>query len=186
MLCVCMSVCEPTAPSMSHFKVLSLSASWHLLTPTIIMLIYIVWLHKVIYAQFYSMAAQGCVLLLLNALKRTFHDHLTPFMVASSFSLRMFCLLSLSTLVLTLSIKSVQDLAKIWRPLPTGKIIAKITNWAMLICSWRDDELRSLSSQSSLATYRKDVFCVESGGQEMSSLPHLFTASGVIRNAEGC
>lgn len=32
----------------------------------------------------------------------------------------------------------------------------------------------------------KNAFGIESGGQEMSSLPHLFTASGVIRNAEGC
>jgi len=83
MLCVCMSVCEPTAPSMSHFKVLSLPASWHLLTPTIIMLIYIVWLHKVIYAQFYSKAAQGCTCLLLNVLKRRFNDHQVPFIVSS-------------------------------------------------------------------------------------------------------
>lgn len=150
MLCVCMSVCEPTAPSMSHFKVLSLSASWHLLTPTIIMLIYIVWLHKVIYAQFHSMAAQRCVLLLLNASKRTFHDHQTPFMLCSS--LNLFCFLSLSTCPPTLSIKSVKALAKIWRP--TEKIIAKIADWAMM-CSWRDDELRSLSSRSSLALYRK-------------------------------
>lgn len=35
-------VCELTAPSMSHLEVLSLPASWHLLTHTIIMLIYIV------------------------------------------------------------------------------------------------------------------------------------------------
>lgn len=145
MLCVCMSVCEPTAPSMSHFEVLSLCASWHLLTPTIIMLIYIVWLHKVIYAQFYSMAAQGCILLLLNVLKRTFYDHqimlLFPFFVQSA------CLLSCTFCIclFTLSTQSVKALTKIWRPLPTEKIIAKITNWAMLLCSWGDDELRSLS-----------------------------------------
>ena len=29
-------------------------------------------------------------------------------------------------------------------------------------------------------------FCVDGGGREMCSAPHLFTASGVIRNAEGC
>lgn len=157
MLCVCMSVCEPTAPSMSHFKVLSLSASWHLLTPTIIMLIYIVWLHKVIYAQFYSMAAQGCVLLLLNAFLKKKKN--VSWSSDSFYGLLFFesVLLSLTfhTCPRTLSLKSVKALAKIWRPLPTGKIIAKIANWAMLICSWRDDELRSLSSQSSLAPYRK-------------------------------
>lgn len=150
MLCVCMSVCEPTAPSMSHFKVLSLPASWHLLTPTIIMLIYIVWLHKVIYAQFCSMAAQGCVLLLLNALKKK-NISWSP-----DWSLLLWiCFVILALFALTLSTKSGKVLVKIWRPLPTEKIIAKIPDWAMLLCSWRDDELRSLSSQSSLAPYRK-------------------------------
>lgn len=83
---VCMHECvrAPTAPSMSHFKVLSLPASWHLLTPTIIMLIYIVWLHKVIYARIYAMAAKGCLLLLLNVLKRTLHDHQRPFILSSN------------------------------------------------------------------------------------------------------
>lgn len=156
MLCVCMSVCEPTAPSMSHFKVLSLPASWHLLTPTIIMLIYIVWLHKVIYAQFCSMAAQGCVLLLLNVLKRTICDHQIPFISSPSLNLFCFAFLHFSHFPFcTLSTKSVKALTKIWRTLPTEKIIAKITNWAMLLCSWGDDESRSLSSQSSLAPYRK-------------------------------
>lgn len=150
MLCVCMSVCEPTAPSMSHFKVLSLPASWHLLTPTIIMLIYIVWLHKVIYAQFCSMAAQGCVLLLLNAFKKK-NISWSP-----DWSLLLWiCFVILALFALTLSTKSGKVLVKIWRPLPTEKIIAKIPDWAMLLCSWRDDELRSLSSQSSLAPYRK-------------------------------
>lgn len=86
-VCVCLSVCELTAPSMSHFKVLSLPASWHLLTPTIIMLIYIVWLHKVIYAHIDSMAVEGCMRLLLNVLKRKFHDRLILCMASSASSL---------------------------------------------------------------------------------------------------
>lgn len=158
MLCVCMSVCEPTAPSMSHFKVLSLPASWHLLTPTIIMLIYIVWLHKVIYAQFYSTAAQGCVLLLLNVFFFFFKERfmIIRFLFMVFLESCLFCFLALLTLVFfTLSTESVKAPTKIGRPLPTEKIIAKIANWAVLLCSWRDDELRSLSSQSSLAPYRK-------------------------------
>lgn len=88
-VCVCTSVCEPTAPSMSHLEVLSLCASWHLLTPTIIMLIYIVWLHKVIYAQFLSVAAQRCTLLLLNVLIGRLYDHLALSLFPSFQSLRL-------------------------------------------------------------------------------------------------
>lgn len=153
MLCVCVSVCEPTAPSMSHFKVLSLSASWHLLTPTIIMLIYIVWLHKVIYAQFYSVAAQGCVPLLLNGVKKNISWS------SDSFYGLFFFESVLPSLTFgthpPMSIKSLKALTNISRATPTEKIIAKFTNWTTLICSWRDNELRSLCSQSLLAPYRK-------------------------------
>lgn len=154
MLCVCMRVCEPTAPSMSHFKVLSLPASWHLLTPTIIMLIYIVWLHKVIYAQFYSMAAQGCAPLLLNVLKRTFPDSRTPLL--GSFLLTLLCFLVLLSRALALCRRNSKKApAKSWMPLPIEKIKAKLANWAMLCCSRADDESRSVPSQSSLASYWK-------------------------------
>lgn len=154
--CVYAWVCvEPTAPSMSHFKVLSLPASWHLLTPTIIMLIYIVWLHKVIYAQLYPMSAQRGMLLLLNVLKRTFHDRRIHFISSLFESSHTF-----HSSRLTLSTKSLKALTKVWRPLPTGKIIAKSTKWTTLLCSWRGDEFRSVSSQSSLAPYRKWQECV--------------------------
>lgn len=176
-----MSVCEPTAPSMSHFIVLSLSAPWHLLTPTIIMLIYVVWLHKVIYAQFYSAAAQGFVLLLLNVVKK----NISPSSDSYSPPLLWICFPCSHPNPPTLSIKS----ELLWRfSRPTEKIIAAFTKWTTLICSQRDTDLRSRSSQSLLAPYQKwqNVCWVESRGQKMRSLPHLFTASEVIRNAEGC
>lgn len=156
MLCVCMNVCELTAPSMSHFKVLSLRASWHLLTPTIIMLICIVWLHKVIYAQFCSMAAQGCTLLLLNIWKKEHFMIIRVLSFSFFFDFFLFAFLNFVNLhPYFLTTQSVKALTKIWRPLPTENIIAEISNWAMLRCSWGDDELRSLFSQSSLTPYRK-------------------------------
>lgn len=44
------------------------------------------------------MAAQGCVLLLLNVVKRTFYDHQIPFIVSSSLNLVCFASLHFSHL----------------------------------------------------------------------------------------
>lgn len=163
MWCARMSVCEPAAPSMSHFKVLSLLASWHLLTSAIIMLIYIVWLHKVIYAHFSSTS------------HREEHSYCWTFSWSRHSFLKMFvfdpgllsliCFSTFSTRLLTSVRKFPGAPAIILRPSPGEKLIATTPNWYTLLCSWGEDGLGSLSRQihfSSVIRDGKNVFCVES------------------------
>lgn len=151
-----MSVCEPAAPSMSHFKVLSLPASWHLLTSTIIMLIYIVWLHKVIYAQLSSMAARRGTLPLLNVLEKDISVIMSVIFLKNasiSFHSNLYLIFFLFfalfyTYLLTSLGKSIKVPTRIVRPPPGEKIIATNSNWAVLVCSWGEDELGSLSRRT--------------------------------------